>query len=105
LYWGMSEPKNKCMKLSRQFRVKKFWPRYLPVTCSFVVRPLLMSTKWNTRRPPMGIMSRTIKAIIDMAVSTGGEMSGVILRATVRHTENIAHICKHKNVKNWKKKR
>jgi hypothetical protein len=24
LYWGMSEPKNKCMKLSRQFRVKKF---------------------------------------------------------------------------------
>ena len=48
----------------------------------------------------MGIMSRTIKAIIDMAVSTGGEMSGVILRATVRQTENMAHMCKHKNVKN-----
>ena len=48
----------------------------------------------------MGIMSKTINAIIEIAARTGGDMRGVTRSATVKQTENIAHMCKHRNDKN-----
>ena len=104
LYCGDSEPQNKYMKFWAKPRLKKLMPRYLPVTCSLVVRPLLTRIIWNIKRPPMGNRSTPISTSRLIEAIAGGVCIGVF-KTTIKEQPMRTSMCRQRNAKNWKKKR